>query len=91
MGRRGRIALSMLVATPCLFAAAYLAFDWADYGADSSCGNFIRRKSWSGACSDVMWHRTFAVVGLILFAVLAVLLAWLRRDGDTPDRILPGR
>jgi hypothetical protein len=81
----------MLAAVPCLFVAAYLAFDWADYGADSSCGNFIRRKSWSGACSDIMWHRTFAVVGLALLAVLVVVLACLRRDGDTPARVLPGR
>ena len=69
----------MLVAAPCLFVAAYLAFDWADYGADSSCGNFVRRKSWSGPCSDIMWHRTFAVIGLAVLAVV-VLVVGLRRN-----------
>ena len=82
--------LSMLVAAPCLFVAAYLAFDWADYGADSSCGNFIRRKSWSGACSEIMWHRALAVIGFVVFAVV-VLVAGLRRDRDAARRTLPGR
>ncbi len=83
MDRKGRLVLSVLVAVPCLLVAAYLAFDWADYGRDSSCGNFIRRNSWTGPCSDIMWHRLFAVIGLVIFAGLAVLLASLRRDRNT--------
>ena len=91
LGRTGRLALSMLVAMPCLSVAAYLAFDWADYGTDSSCGNIIRRKNWSAPCSDIMWQRTFAVIGLALFAVVVVLVAWLWRDRDASRRALPCR
>jgi hypothetical protein len=78
-----RLYLSALVATSCLVAAAYLAFDWADYGADSTCGNFIRRAPWTGPCSEIMWHRVFAVIGLVIFTsvvLLVGLLGWLRRD-----------
>ena len=72
----------MLVVSSCFAVAAYLAFDWADYGEDSSCGNFVRRAPWRGACSEIMWHRVFAVIGLVVFAGLAVLLSWVRRDRD---------
>jgi hypothetical protein len=81
MDRTTRRALSVIVAAPCLLAAAYLAFDWADYGEDSTCGNFIRRAPWTGACSEIMWHRVFAVIGLVVFAGTLLLLAWLRREG----------
>jgi hypothetical protein len=80
--------LSALVATSCLVAAAYLAFDWADYGADSTCGNFIRRAPWTGPCSEIMWHRVFGVIGLVIFAsavLLVGLLGWLIGDGTAPD------
>jgi hypothetical protein len=72
----------LLVAVPSLSVAAYLAFDWADYGTDSTCGNLIHRKNWSGPCSDIMWHRAYAVVGLSVFAILTVLLASFRRGKD---------
>ena len=75
-----RRAISVIVAVPCLLVAAYLAFDWADYGEDSTCGNLIRRAPWTGRCSEIMWHRVFAVTGLVLLAGLVVLLAWLPRD-----------
>jgi hypothetical protein len=58
----------------------YLDFDWADYGKGSTCGNFIRRAPWTGVCSEIMWHRVFAVIGLVVFAGMLMLLAWLRRD-----------
>jgi hypothetical protein len=74
---KGRVALSLSVVVPSLLGAAYLALDWADYGGDSTCGNFIRRKNWSGACSGIMWHRTYAVIGLSVFAVAVVLFALL--------------
>jgi len=80
MTRTTRRALSVVVAAPCLTGAAYLAFDWADYGQDSTCGNFVRRAPWTGACSEIMWHRVDAVIGLVVFAVMVVLLAWRRRD-----------
>lgn len=79
MDRTTGRALSLVVAVPLLLVASYLAFDWADYGEDSTCGNFIRRAPWVGACSAIMWHRAFAVIGLVVSAGLVVLLAWLRR------------
>jgi hypothetical protein len=78
-----RVFLSAIVALPCLCVAAVLAFDWADYGEDSTCGNFVRRKNWSGPCSDIMWHRTFAVIGLVLFSIVLVLVAWRWRGQNT--------
>lgn len=80
--RTMRRALSVTVAAPCFLAAAYLAIDWADYGQDSTCGNFIRRAPWTGVCSETMWHRTFAIIGLVVFAGMLMLLAWLRRDAQ---------
>jgi hypothetical protein len=79
---------SLLAAVGSLIAAAYLAFDWADYGEDSTCGNFIRRKNWSGTCSNIMWHRTYAVIGLVLFAIAALIVAsrWGRRGGSGGPR-----
>jgi hypothetical protein len=65
MDQPTRRALWTVVATPCLLFAAYLTFDRADYGEDSTCGNFIRRAPWTGACSEIMWHRVLAVIGLV--------------------------
>ena len=83
VARGVRLYVSVLVAASCLVAGAYLAFDWADYGLDSTCGNFIRRAPWTGPCSEIMWHRVFAVIGLVILASLMLLVGvvgWLRRD-----------
>jgi hypothetical protein len=82
MNQTTRRALSAVVATPCLLFAAYLTFDWADYDEDSTCGNFIRRAPWTGPCSEIMWHRVFAVIGLVAFAGTVVLLSWRRARPD---------
>jgi hypothetical protein len=85
VARGVQLYVSALVAACCFVAAAYLAFDWADYGTDSTCGNFIRRAPWTGPCSEIMWHRVFAVIGLVIFAslvLLAGLLGWRGRDND---------
>ena len=73
--RTERIVLSSVLAVSCLAVATYLAFDWADYGEDSTCGNFIRRAPWTGSCSAIMWHRVFAVIGLVTFAGVMVFVA----------------
>ena len=77
MLRRGLRAIVVLLAVACLAAAAYLAFDWADYGTDSTCGNFIRYKGHGGTCADIMRNRVLGVIGLVaLAAVFAVAAAW---------------
>jgi hypothetical protein len=67
-------------AVGCLGAAAYLALDWADYGSDSTCGNFIRYKGNGGACADIMRNRVLGVIGLVaLAALLVAVAAWSKR------------
>ena len=78
--RTERIVLSSVLGVSCLAVATYLAFDWADYGEDSTCGNFIRRAPWTGDCSAIMWHRVFAVIGLVTFAGVMVVVASRRWD-----------
>jgi hypothetical protein len=75
-------ALGVLAAVACLAWAAYLAFDWADYGADSTCGNFIRYKGSGGTCAEIMRNRVLGVIGLVTVAVVLLVVAalpWLRR------------
>ena len=77
-------AIGVFVAVVCLAWAAYLAFDWADYGSDSTCGNFIRYKGNGGTCADIMRNRVFGVIALVVIAiVLLVASAWPRRRGGT--------
>ena len=59
----------------CLAIAAYLTFDWADYGADSTCGNLVRYKGAGPPCSDIMRHRAIAVIALVVAAVVLVAVA----------------
>jgi hypothetical protein len=73
-----------VLALGCIAVAAYLAFDWADYGLDSTCGNLIRRKSEVGPCANIMRNRLVGVVVLIALAiVLAVFAARLHRAADS--------
>ena len=72
----------MPAAGGCLAWAAYLAFDWADFGSDSTCGNFIRYKGSGGTCADIMRNRGLGVIGLVTVAVVLLVvttLPWLRR------------
>jgi hypothetical protein len=65
----------------CLAFAAYLAFDWADYGTDSTCGNFIRYKGNGGTCAHIMHNRILGVIGLVAVAVVLLLgAAWPNRN-----------
>jgi hypothetical protein len=70
--------VSVAVALVCLAVAGYLAFDWADYGSDSTCGNFIRYKGAGGTCAHVMRNRVIAVVALVAFAGVVLLAVWWR-------------
>jgi hypothetical protein len=64
------------VAIVCLAAAAYLAFDWADYGIDSTCGNLVNYDGSGGPCSHIMRDRAIEVGGLVVIAgsLLAVAI-----------------
>jgi len=64
----------------CLVGAAYLAFDWADYGCDSTCGNFVRYKGAGGTCAHIMRGRVLGVVGLVVTAIVLLGAAWLTRQ-----------
>jgi len=68
-----------LFALGCVGIAAYLAFDWADYGTDSTCGNFARYKGAGAPCSDIIRHRAIAVAILVVIAIALVLVAAPRR------------
>jgi hypothetical protein len=72
------------VALACLGFAAYLAFDWADYGSDSTCGNFIRYKGAGGTCAHIMRGRVIGVVGLIVTSILLLGVAWTARNLRAP-------
>jgi hypothetical protein len=69
------------VAIVCLAGAAYLAFDRADYGYDSTCGNFFRYKGAGGTCAHVMRNRALEAGGLVVIAgsLLAVAALPARR------------
>jgi hypothetical protein len=70
-------ALGVLAAVAGLAWAAYLAFDWADYGSDSTCGNFIRYRGSGGTCADIMRNRVLGVIGLVTIAVVLLVVAAL--------------
>ena len=58
----------------CLAWAAWLALDWADYGSDSTCGNFIRRGA-GEYCAHIRRGRTAGFVILVVVAALFVAFA----------------
>jgi hypothetical protein len=69
-----------LGAIGCLASAAYLAFDWADYASDSTCGNFIRYKGAGGTCAHIMRGRVVGVAGLVVVAIVLLGAAWMTRQ-----------
>jgi hypothetical protein len=79
-----RIAAGLL-AIGCLAISAYLAFDWADYGDDSTCGNFIRYKGAGPPCAEIMQHRLIGVVALVVLALALAVVAVSTRTGATSD------
>lgn len=70
---------SLALALACLGVAAYLAFDWADYGSDSTCGSLVRYKGAGGTCAHIMRGRAFGVVALALAAGFLIGVAWFTR------------
>ena len=71
---------SVSVALACLGVAAYLAFDWAEYGIDSTCGNLVTNRKWDSApCTGIMRNRSISVVGLAVTAAVLFGVAWLAR------------
>ena len=77
MAKRALVqAVSIPAALACLGIAAYLAFDWADYGIDSTCGNLVTNRKWdNGPCTDIMRNRSVAVLGLILASIVLLAIA----------------
>jgi hypothetical protein len=72
--------VSVALAFACLGVAAYLAFDWADYGSDSTCGSLVRYKGAGGTCAHIVRGR---VIGVVAFGVAAIVLlgvAWITRQ-----------
>jgi hypothetical protein len=69
----------VVLAFACLGAAAYLAFDWADYGSDSTCGSLVRYKGAGGTCAHIMRGRILGVVALALAACFLIGVAWFTR------------
>jgi hypothetical protein len=65
---------SVIGALGCLAGAAWLALDWADYGYDGTCGNFIRRGA-GEYCAHIRRGRTAGFVVLIVVAALFVAFA----------------
>jgi hypothetical protein len=80
-----RRAVGIGGAVACLALAAYLAFDWADYGSDSTCGNFVRYEGAGGTCAHIMRNRVIGVIALVANAVVLLVVAtWPSpRRGDT--------
>ena len=70
---------SLAVALACLAVAAYLAFDWADYGSDSTCGSLVRYKGAGGTCAHIMRGRVFGVIALGAAALLLLGVVWITR------------
>ena len=60
--------LFVAIAIMCLAAAAYLAFDWADYGIDSTCGNLFNYDGSDGPCAHIMRNRALEAGGLVVIA-----------------------
>jgi hypothetical protein len=82
--RFGGVALALA----CLGFAAYLAFDWADYGSDSTCGSLVRYKGAGGTCAHIMRGRAFGVVALGVAAIVLLSLAWItgrRAVAEVPE------
>ena len=78
-GVRSRSSLRYIciaIAVVCLAAAAFLAFDWADYGNDSTCGNLVNYDGSDGPCAHIMRNRALEVGGLVVIAgsLLAVVV-----------------
>ena len=71
---------SVALALACLGVAAYLAFDWADYGSDSTCGSLVRYKGAGGTCAHIMRGRAFGVVALVLAAIVLLGITWYARQ-----------
>ena len=71
---------SVALALACLGVAAYLAFDWADYGSDSTCGSLVRYKGAGGTCAHMMRGRAFGIVVLGLAAIVLLGVAWFARQ-----------
>ncbi len=79
-------AAAALCAVGCIAVSAFLAFDWADYGTDSTCGNFIRYKGAGAPCSDIIRNRALAVTVLVLMAIALVIVAVsVRHRAPRPD------
>jgi hypothetical protein len=67
----------VVAAVSCVGFAAYLAFDWADYGADSTCGSLVHYKGAGEPCVHTMQGRVMFVVMLGLAAIVLLRLAWI--------------
>jgi hypothetical protein len=77
----------VVAALACLGVAAWLAFDWADYGSDSTCGSLVRYKGAGGTCAHIVRGRAIGAVGFVLSAlVLLGLAATTRRPHSLPSR-----
>lgn len=72
-------AVGAAIALACLGAAAWLAFDWADYGSDSTCGSLVRYKGAGGTCAHIMRGRALGVLGFVVTAIVLLGLAWTTR------------
>ena len=78
-------AIAAVLALGCIATAAYFAFDWADYGSDSTCGNFVRYKGAGPPCSDIMRNRLLIVTVLVISAIALVVAAVSRRGAAHPN------
>ena len=76
---------SAALALACLGVAAYLAFDWADYGSDSTCGSLVRYKGAGGTCAHIMRGRAFGVAALGVAAIVLVGITWFARQRRTVE------
>jgi hypothetical protein len=81
--RAGSVAGALV----CLGGVAWLALDWADYGTDSTCGNFIRYKGAGGTCARIVHGRILGAVVLGVAAIALIGCAWITR----PRRTLESR
>jgi hypothetical protein len=81
-------SFSVALALACLGLAAYLAFDWADYGSDSTCGSLVRYKGAGGTCAHIMRGRALGVVALGVAALVLLGVTWItgrRAVGGGPE------
>ena len=67
----------MTVALACLAIAAYLAFDWVDYGADSTCGSLVHYKGAGEPCVRTMQGRVIWIATLGWAAIVLLWPAWM--------------